>query len=130
MPLFGRKVDKVTESKDPKEIRNARAAAWWKKQRQSSKKCDACSTQLTKPNGYLLDTSEVIASSRYMSHAASIRSRSRLSSMNVPGMDSIVMDAVMPASNLLAELELTTELKKVKTPWLICAPCLDKYWAS
>jgi hypothetical protein len=115
---------------DLKQNRKARAIDWWKSKGSSSKKCDICSRSISPNEGYLLDTGEIVSSGKYIDYATRLRSESTVRRMNVPGMDSVVMDAVMPAMNFLSQSEVISDIKKVTTPWLICENCLGKYFTE
>lgn len=115
---------------DLKQYRRARAIEWWKGKGPSSKKCDICSRVISSNEGYLLDTNEIVRSHKYIDHATSLRARSTVTGMNVPGMDSVVMDAVMPAMKFVSQVQVMAALKKVTTPWLACEDCLGKYFAE
>lgn len=80
--------------------------------------------------GYLLHTSEIANSDKYIDYAISLHSKSTAMRMNVPGMDSYVMDTLMPAMNFLLRSEVLSGISKVTTPWLVCENCLHVYFAK
>jgi predicted RNA-binding Zn-ribbon protein involved in translation (DUF1610 family) len=105
-----------------------RAIEWWKDNGSRSTKCDVCNNLISPNGGYLLHTIEMVSSDKYVDYATSLQARSSLTKINGPGMDSGVMDAVMPAMSVLSRPNVMAEIRKVTTPWLVCDNCIGKYF--
>ncbi len=115
-------------TKPAKEQARDRALVWWQQRTGNAAKCDVCNSQVARSQGYLLRTSEMLQSDSYIRLCSEKMGREFVRGAGIPGMDAIVMSAVMPAASVAMRDRVVAGIKKQTTPWLICETCLGSHF--
>jgi hypothetical protein len=128
MSLWQKLFGPAKPPKPPKEQARDRAVAWWQQKGATSAKCDVCNDQVSAKEGYLLRTADMLQSDSYVKLCCEKMAKDVIRSSSIPGIDSVVMGAVMPAASFAVRDKVIGRIKSVRTPWLVCERCLQRHF--
>lgn len=105
-----------------------RAAQWWAGNGiAGAKRCDICTGEAARGSGYLLETVEMLECESYLDYATELRMKAQPIRTFVPGLDAFAQSMMDQTAKSILAMTVRNEIRAVRTPWLVCEPCLERY---